>query len=68
MNNNKHFNNIYNQNKPITLYDLFFLSNTIFYSIGYDFIPQTKLAKGLCIMQMNLAYIFLAIIIVKIVE
>lgn len=68
INDNKHFNNIYNPTKPLTLNDFFFFSNTIFYSIGYDIIPQSNLAKGLCIIQLKLAYVISAIIIVEIVE
>ena len=65
INDNKHFNNIYNPPKSLTLNDFFFFSNTIFYSVGYNFIPESNLAKGLCIIQMNLAYVISAIIIVK---
>ena len=70
LNDKSSFKNTYNlkSNKPIEYFDFVYFSCTTFYSLGYDIVPQSKLAKIICIIELKLAFIIITIIIAKIVS
>lgn len=62
--NNKSFKNIYtDENKPIDFHEFIYYSYTLFFTIGYDVIPQTKLVKFLSILHLNVSFIVTSIYI-----
>jgi uncharacterized membrane protein len=68
--NDKHsFKNIHNMdsNEPIGFYDFVYYSNTLFFSLGYDIVPQTKLVKFLSVVHLKIGFIITAIYISKII-
>ncbi len=64
------FNNIHNLNtkKPISFFDFIYYSNTLFFSLGYDIIPQTLLVKFISILHLNIGFIISSIYISKIIS
>ena len=63
-NDNKSFKFTVNEdNRNIEYFDFMYYSFTSFYRLGYDIMPQTKLTKILCIIQLNFSYILAAVII-----
>lgn len=69
-NNNKaSFKNIHllDSKKNINYFDFFYYSNTLFFSLGYDIIPQTNYSKIFTIIHMKLSFIITTIFISKIV-
>lgn len=70
LNDTKSFKNIHNQEKPtpIEYFDFLYYSNTLFFSLGYDIVPQTKCAKIFTMLHMKLGFIITTIFIAKIVS
>ena len=66
-NDKNSFKNIYN-NKEISLFDFYFFSNTTYFSLGYDLIPQSKMAKMVTIIQLKLSFIIMTVCIAKIIN
>jgi hypothetical protein len=68
--NNKSFKNIHNMDtiKKIDFYDFIYYSNTLFYSLGYDIVPQTKIVKFISILHLKVGFIITAIYISKIIS
>ena len=54
--------------KSISFFDFLYFSHTTFYSLGYDLIPQSKLAKLVCMIHLKISFIIMAIYIAKIVK
>jgi hypothetical protein len=52
----------------VPFYDFLYFSNTTFYSLGYDLVPQSKLAKALCVIQLKFGFIIMAIYIARILK
>lgn len=70
---NSSFKNIHNvddlhKEKIISFYDFLYYSNTLFFSLGYDIVPQANLAKFLSVVHLNLGFIITAIYISKIIS
>lgn len=84
LNNSESFKNIHHQEKPneksiakpiakpnekpIEYFDFVYYANTLFFSLGYDIVPQTKCAKLFTIIHMKLGFIITTIFIAKIVS
>lgn len=64
------FKNIHNldTNKIISFYDFVYYSNTLFFSLGYDIVPQSNLVKTISIIHLNLGFIITTIYISKIIS
>mgnify|MGYP001213485088 CR=1 FL=1 len=62
------FKNVHNQEKPIEYFDFLYYSNTLFFSLGYDIVPQSKCAKFFTVLHMKLGFIISTIFIAKIVS
>lgn len=64
------FKNIHNleSDKPITFYDFIYFSHTLFFSLGYDIIPQNNLVKLLTMIHLKMGFIITAIYISKIIS
>lgn len=69
-NDSESFKNIHHQEKPtpIKYFDFFYYSHTLFFSLGYDIVPQTKCAKLFTMLHMKLGFIISTIFIAKIVS
>lgn len=68
LNDSKSFKNIHNIESKISYSDFLYFSNTTFYSLGYDLIPQTNIAKIVCIIQLKLSFLITTIFIAKIIN
>lgn len=64
------FKNIHNleSKKDLELFDFLYFSSTSFFSLGYDLIPQSKLARIICMLQLKIAFIITTIYIAKIIN
>lgn len=67
-NNNKVFKNIHNPKKKIGFFDFIYFTNTTFFSLGYDIIPQSILVKIICMLHIKLSFIIMTIYIAKIIK
>lgn len=69
LNNPSSFKNVHYQDKSksIEYFDFLYYSNTLFFSLGYDIVPQTKCAKLFTMLHMLLGFIITTIFIAKIV-
>lgn len=65
LHNPKAFKNVHyeDKSKPIEYFDFIYYSNTLFFSLGYDIIPQTKYAKIFTMIHMMLGFIITTIFI-----
>ena len=70
LNNAESFKNIHKQEKQsqIEYFDFVYYSNTLFFSLGYDIVPQTKCAKFFTMLHMKLGFIITTIFIAKLVS
>ena len=70
LNDKSSFKNIHNieSNKELEQFDFFYFSNTTYFSLGYDIIPQSKKAKIACIVQLMLGFILTSIMIARIIS
>ncbi len=72
LNNPESFKNIHHQEKPhvkpIEYFDFVYYANTLFFSLGYDIVPQNKCAKLFTMIHMKLGFIITTIFIAKIVS
>lgn len=70
LSNNNSFKNIHNleSKEPIDFYDFIYYSHTLFFSLGYDLIPQTKLVKLFSIIHLKFGFVITAIYISKIIS
>jgi hypothetical protein len=70
LSNTKSFKNIHYEEKtqPIEYADFLYYSNTLFFSLGYDIVPQSKLSKFFSIIHMKIGFIITTIFIAKIVN
>jgi hypothetical protein len=72
LNDVESFKNIHYQDKskpkPIEYFDFVYYSNTLFFSLGYDIVPQTKCTKFFTMLHMKLGFIITTIFIAKIVS
>ena len=70
LNDSDSFKNIHKENKkiPIEYFDFLYYSNTLFFSLGYDIVPQTKCAKFFTMLHMKLGFIITTIFIAKIIN
>jgi len=64
------FKNIHNleSNESISFSDFLYFSHTTFYSLGYDIIPQSKIAKLICVIHLKISFIIMAIYIGRILK
>jgi len=64
------FKNIHNleSKKPIPFSDFLYFSHTSFYSLGYDIVPQSNIAKLVCVIHLKLSFIIMAIYIARILK
>ncbi len=64
------FKNIHNleSKEPIPFFDFLYFSHTTFYSLGYDIVPQSKLAKTLCMIHLKLGFIIMTIYIARLLK
>ena len=70
LSNKNSFKNIHNlkSNKSIDFYDFIYYSHTLFFSLGYDLVPQTKLVKLFSMIQLKVGFIITTIYISKIIS
>jgi len=70
LNDPESFKNIHHQEKQtlIEYFDFLYYSNTLFFSLGYDIVPQSKCAKFFTMLHMKLGFIITTIFIAKIVS
>ncbi len=72
LNDTESFKNIHHQEKPnakpIEYFDFVYYANTLFFSLGYDIVPQTKCTKFFTMLHMKLGFIITTIFIAKIVS
>jgi len=54
--------------EPITFFDFFYFGTTIFFSLGYDVIPQSPVAKTAAIIQMFVSFIALTIMLSNLLQ
>lgn len=66
MNDNTSF--IYGQpinKKDIPYFDFFYYANTTFFALGYDIIPQNKIAKIMSMIQLNLSFLITTLVFIN---
>jgi hypothetical protein len=70
LSNKNSFKNIHNidSKDPIEFFDFIYYSHTLFFSLGYDLVPQTKLVKLFSMIQLKVGFIITAIYISKIIS
>lgn len=70
INDTRSFKNIHydEKNKKIEYFDFLYYSNTLFFSLGYDIVPQTIYSKFLTMFHLNIGLIITTIFIAKIVN
>jgi hypothetical protein len=66
--NSESFKNIHQEKTPITYFDFFYYANTLFFSLGYDIVPQTQYAKLFTMIHLKLGFIMTTIFIAKIIN
>ena len=57
------FVNALHEEERITFFDFFYFSSTIFFSLGYDVVPLSAMAKSLCITHMVVSFLALTIML-----
>ncbi len=68
LNDSTSFKNIHQDQKPIEYFDFFYYSHTLFFSLGYDIVPQSKCAKLFTILHLKLGFIMCTMFIAKIIN
>jgi hypothetical protein len=68
INDNKSFMNIYNNNNKFNYLDFFYFSNTTFFSLGYEIVPQSNLSRLISIIQLKLGFIITTVFIARIIN
>lgn len=70
INDNTSFMNIYNNetNNKFNYIDFFYFSNTTFFSLGYEIVPQSNLSRLISIIQLKLGFIITTVFIARIIN
>jgi uncharacterized membrane protein len=54
--------------KNFTIFDFFYFSNMLFFSVGYDIVPKNKISRSICIVHMILGFLISTIFIAKVIN
>jgi uncharacterized membrane protein (DUF485 family) len=67
-NNKNSFKNIHNLDEKIKFFDFVYYSHTLFFSLGYDLVPQSGMAKIISMIHLKMGFIITVIYISKIIS